>query len=145
VANMHMERLNGLQPKAKEQASAAFKQAETEKVGVFLVPKGGLRTYKEQNDLYAQGRTKPGKVVTNAKGGYSYHNFGLAFDFCVLSDGKAVWNSNHPHWKRFVQIAKAHGFDWGGDFKSPDAPHFQITKAPSLATLRQRYPGGYKP
>ena len=45
-----------------------------------------LRTIKEQNDLYAQGRTKPGKIVTNAKGGQSYHNYGLAIDIVLLVD-----------------------------------------------------------
>jgi peptidoglycan L-alanyl-D-glutamate endopeptidase CwlK len=46
----------------------------------------GLRTIEEQNVLYAQGRTKPGNIVTNAKSGSSYHNYGLAIDFAILVD-----------------------------------------------------------
>src|SRR4051812_45095106 len=49
----------------------------------FLVTQG-LRTWKEQDALYEQGRTKPGKIVTKAKGGQSYHNFGLAVDIVLL-------------------------------------------------------------
>src|SRR5690606_22511724 len=48
----------------------------------------GHRTWAEQDALYAQGRTKPGSIVTNAKGGQSNHNFGIAMDFGVFKDGK---------------------------------------------------------
>src|SRR6478609_5661733 len=63
----------------------------------------GLRTIKEQDDLYAQGRTKPGKVVTNARGGSSFHNYGVAFDFAILLDKDKngsfetiLWDENLP-------------------------------------------------
>ncbi|WP_412177972.1 M15 family metallopeptidase [Paenibacillus terrae] len=59
--------------------------------GVPIVITQGLRTIDEQNGLYAQGRAKPGQIVTNARGGYSYHNFGVAIDFALLlPDGKNV-------------------------------------------------------
>src|SRR3977135_4181957 len=51
----------------------------------------GLRTFAEQDALFAQGRTKPGQIVTNAKGGQSNHNYGLAVDLCPLIDGKPQW------------------------------------------------------
>lgn len=142
MADMHLERLDGLQPPAREKARAAFDQAEKEGLGVLLT--SGLRTYREQDALYALGRTKPGKVVTNARAGESYHNFGLALDFVVVSQDRAVWDASHAQWKRFVQIAKSHGFDWGGDLNS-DNPHFQIKNPPSLTSLRAKYTQGYHP
>ena len=69
---------------------------------MFVV--NGLRTYQEQHRLYLQGRKTPGSVVTNADSGESYHNFGLAFDFAVVKNGRAVWDQNHADWKAFVAI-----------------------------------------
>lgn len=141
MLDMHIDRLDGLQPAAREKGLAAFAQAQTEGVGVIVA--SALRTFKEQGELYAQGRTKPGKVVTNAEAGESYHNFGLAFDFCVVRRGRAVWDSKDPHWKRFVKIAKTNGFEWGGDWPNPDFPHFQVKNAPSLKGLRAKFPAGF--
>jgi len=94
----------------------------------------GLRTIEEQNDLYAQGRTKPGKVVTNAKGGSSYHNYGLAIDFAFLVNGKEIsWDTSKDwdgdkvaDWLEVVKIFVKAGYTWGGDFKSiKDMPHLE--------------------
>jgi peptidoglycan L-alanyl-D-glutamate endopeptidase CwlK len=62
-----------------------------------------LRTYAEQDDLYAQGRTKPGRIVTNAKGGYSWHNFGLALDVVEILDGQLAnrLGGNRAGWNWF--------------------------------------------
>jgi peptidoglycan L-alanyl-D-glutamate endopeptidase CwlK len=104
-----------------------------------------LRTDKEQDELYAQGRTKAGKKVTNAKGGQSFHNFGLAFDIVLIIDGKeASWNTlkdfdgdKVADWMEVVAIAKEHGWEWGGDWaKFKDAPHFQKTHGKTTAQLR---------
>jgi peptidoglycan L-alanyl-D-glutamate endopeptidase CwlK len=95
-----------------------------------------LRTFEEQNALFAQGRTAPGKRVTNARGGASFHNYGLAFDICLIVDGKtASWDmksdfdqDRKSDWMEVVAIAKSFGWEWGGDWKKfPDAPHFQKT------------------
>ena len=95
-----------------------------------------LRTIAEQDALYAQGRTKPGKKVTNAKGGQSYHNYGLAIDICLIIDDKeASWDTLKDYdgdgisdWMEAVAIFKSRGWEWGGEFKSiKDAPHFQKT------------------
>ena len=108
-----------------------------------------LRTDKEQDELYAQGRTKPGKKVTNAKGGQSYHNYGLAFDIVLIIDGKeASWDTlkdfdgdKVADWHEVVKIAKKYGWKWGGDFVSfKDAPHFEKTfgkKTSELKALRK--------
>ena len=141
---LNRQRLSQLQPHVEKAALKAL--AEAEKAGLDILITQGLRTYAEQDALYAQGRTKPGKIVTNARAGYSYHNFGLAFDFVIIKNGKAVWDENHPDWKKFVAICKKHGFEWGGDWKSfKDYPHFQMTGGLSLAQCRAKWPGGWKP
>jgi len=93
----------------------------------------GMRSWSEQDDLYAQGRTSPGPVVTKCKGGDSYHNFGMAVD-CVPSQFapdqsyNPDWNASHPSWKRMEAIALSLGLTVGADFRTfPDNPHFQLT------------------
>jgi len=115
-----------------------------------------LRTDKEQNDLYASGRTvknpdgvskqRPmGYKVTNAKAGDSLHNYGLALDFALIIDGKtASWNDVTDYdndriadWTEVVAIFKAHGWQWGGDWSSiVDKPHFQKTFGLSVSQLK---------
>lgn len=94
----------------------------------------GLRTFAEQDGMYAQGRTKPGKIITKAKGGQSIHNYGFAVDICMVIDGKEVswdtakdWDGDKiSDWMEVVAIFKKFGWDWGGDWKSfKDMPHFE--------------------
>lgn len=93
----------------------------------------GLRTFGEQDNLYAIGRTKPGKIVTNAKGGQSIHNYGFAVDIVLIIDGKTAswdtakdWDSDQvSDWTECVNIFKKFGWSWGGDWSSfKDMPHF---------------------
>lgn len=95
-----------------------------------------LRTFDEQQALYNQGRTKPGPRVTNAKPGFSFHNYGLALDFAHVIDGKTTswdidkdWDGDHKSdWMEVVEIFKRHGWEWGGNWRSiKDYPHFQKT------------------
>lgn len=102
----------------------------------------GLRTIAEQDALYAQGRTKPGKKVTNARGGKSFHNYGLAIDFAILrdKDGNGIyeevsWDTvadfdkdGLPDWKEIVTVFEASGWKWGGKWSTiVDMPHLQKT------------------
>jgi len=105
-----------------------------------------LRAFEEQDALFAQGRSRPGKKVTNARGGASYHNYGLAFDICLIVDGKtASWDiksdfdqDKKSDWMEVVAIAKSYGWEWGGDWaRFPDAPHFQKTFGFSTKQLRE--------
>ncbi|MBP3951118.1 M15 family metallopeptidase [Bacillus suaedae] len=107
------------------------------KEGIYVQITHGLRTISEQNALYAKGRTATGSIVTNAKGGYSYHNFGLAIDFVVLnSDGSANWTVDN-RWRRMGAIGEALGLEWGGSWTSfKDYPHFQHTFGLTTAQLR---------
>lgn len=102
-----------------------------------------LRTFAEQDSLYAQGRTRlydaNGNrlgVVTKAKGGQSIHNYGLALDIVLIKDRTtASWEDNidfdrdgKADWMEVVNILKANGWEWGGDWRSfKDKPHFQKT------------------
>ncbi len=143
MSDAHTERLSGLQPDTLAQAKDAFAAAAAEGVDVVVI--SALRTYAEQTRLYAQGRTAPGSIVTKAKAGESYHNFGLAFDFAVVKGGRALWDQNHPDWKRFVAICKGHGFEWGGDWRTfKDYPHLQLTGSPTLGELRKEFPHGWR-
>ena len=94
----------------------------------------GLRTDKEQAALYAIGRTVKGSKVTNAKAGQSIHNYGLAVDIVLIIDGKtASWdtakdwdNDKVADWYECVKVFAAHGWDWGGNWKTfKDLPHFE--------------------
>ena len=105
----------------------------------------GFRSVAEQDALYAMGRTSSGKIVTNAKGGYSVHNYGLAFDFCLIIDGKhASWEwlkdfdgDKVADWMEFVNLFKEYGYEWGGDWKSfKDRPHLQKTFGMTVEQLR---------
>lgn len=112
--------------------------------GVAVLITQGLRTWQEQDELYAQGRSQPGKIVTNARGGQSWHNFGLAFDIVVLDSlGKAEWNTAHPGWKEAARIGKSLGLEWGGDWTTfKDLPHFQLVNGLTLAKCRELFPKG---
>jgi peptidoglycan L-alanyl-D-glutamate endopeptidase CwlK len=115
-----------------------------------------LRTFAEQDALFAQGRSKPGKVVTNAKGGQSYHNYGLAIDIVLILDKDkngtfetASWDvksdfdgDKKADWMEVVQIFKRYGFEWGGDWKFLDLPHFQKSFGKSIYELRALHTAG---
>jgi len=110
--------------------------------GTFLLVVSGLRTAAEQAALYAQGRTKPGPIVTKAKAGFSMHNYGLAVDvvpYLSGPTGKLNWTVNTPQFQAMVAALKAQGLVWGGDWKSfPDYPHFQMPKLPASPTTAMR-------
>lgn len=143
MAEAQLKRLAGLQPQMRALAERAFATAADRGIDVFVV--SALRTYEEQQRLYLQGRVTPGVIVTKAKPGQSYHNFGLAFDFAVVKGGRAIWDQNHEDWKGFVKICKGLGLEWGGDWRSfRDYPHLQQGDAPSLASLRASFPHGWR-
>ncbi|MER2040790.1 MAG: M15 family metallopeptidase [Desemzia incerta] len=127
---------SGMNSVVKESALELIKRAYKE--GIYVQISSGFRSFADQNALYAQGRTKSGNVVTNARGGYSNHNFGLAIDYFLVSDdgSKALWTVNDK-WKRVAAIGKELGFSWGGDWKSfPDYPHLEMTGGLTTAQLR---------
>lgn len=105
-----------------------------EGAGTYLLVVSGLRTPDEQNTLYAQGRTTPGHIVTNAKAGQSMHNYGLAVDVVPYLSGQGGalnWNIQTPQYQAMVAAMKAQELVWGGDWVTiPDGDHFQMPSVP---------------
>ena len=140
------QRLSALHPVVKARATAFL--ALCQQSGLNVMVTQGLRTSEEQDALYAKGRTAPpiGRKhrVTMAKGGQSFHNFGLAFDFVVLDAvGKAEWSTAHPGWGAAGALGKSVGLEWGGDWTGfKDWPHFQYTGGLSLVQCRALFPEG---
>lgn len=112
------------------------------KRGLYIGISECFRTVEEQNELYAQGRTKPGNIVTNAKGSSysSHHQWGTAFDF-YRNDGKGAYNDGDGFFSMVGRIGKQLGLEWGGDWISPvDKPHFQLPYwGSSTAMLKTQY------
>jgi peptidoglycan LD-endopeptidase CwlK len=105
----------------------------------------GTRTYAEQDRLFRQGRFgNPGPRVTNARGGQSNHNFGIAWDIGVFRNGAYLPES--PLYDRAAQIALAagiNGLEWGGNWQSfKDKPHYQSATGLSISDVRQRFEKG---
>lgn len=100
--------------------------AKVHMIGCKWIVTEGFRTAKRQNDLFQQGRTKPGNIVTQ-KDGYkriSNHQTSLAVDFAPQYGSRIDWNT--PHWKYLGHLARKYGMTWGGDWKGfVDAPHIE--------------------
>ena len=102
----------------------------------------GLRTFAEQDALYAQGRTTPGPIVTQARGGESNHNYGLAADLCPFVDGRPDWNAPMKVWTALGTTAAARGLEWGGGWKKfLDKPHVQLPSL-TVAECQRAYADG---
>lgn len=144
IMNKSAAKLAGLLPVVRTATERLIQRSFA--IGIPIVITQGLRTVAEQDALYAQGRSKPGKIVTNARGGYSYHNFGVAVDYTLLlPDGRSVsWdtkldgnNDKQADWLQVAAIGKESGFEWGGDWTSfPDYPHLQMDFGLSTAQYR---------
>jgi peptidoglycan L-alanyl-D-glutamate endopeptidase CwlK len=103
--------------------------------GIEIKITSTYRSIEEQNRLYAQGRTAPGQKCTNAKGGQSYHNYRVAFDFVPIINGEPNWNDRYFY--KVGSIGESIGLEWGGRFKTIlDLPHFQYRGGLTLADFR---------
>jgi peptidoglycan L-alanyl-D-glutamate endopeptidase CwlK len=132
-----------LVPEVRPYARALFFKAR--EVGIDINIIGGTRSFEEQDRLYARGRTATGPRVTNARGGYSSHNFGIAFDIGVFSGNRYLPES--PLYKAVGALGIELGLEWGGNWKTiVDQPHFQLrpawaagmTERSMLTELRKR-------
>ena len=102
------------------------------------------RSYAEQDRLFRQGRFgNPGPRVTNARGGGSWHNFGLAWDIGLFERGRYIADDVAPY-RRAGPAGRIAGVEWGGDWKSfPDAPHYQFSTAGrTIAAARTAFEAG---
>lgn len=160
-----LNRIATLHPKIRKKVLDAYIYVNNKLLGkgVRLRFAYTTRTIEEQNELYAQGRTKLfdkngrrlGKV-TQAKGGESIHNYHLAFDIVLLldkdGDGKfesASWDTvldfdkdKTSDWMEVVNHFKSQGFSWGGDWKFKDKPHFEMTFGYTWRTLKNKLDKG---
>lgn len=103
---------------------------EMYEAGIYVGVSGAFRSFAEQDELYKQGRTKAGAIVTNAKGGQSNHNYGVAVDlFQYSEDGKeAIYENGTKRFNKIVSAMKSRGMKWGGDWNGSfkDYPHFEL-------------------
>lgn len=94
----------------------------------------GYRSLEEQTRLYNQGRTTPGNIVTNAKAGQSFHNYGCAVDLVFIKEG---YDANQSLWETLGVVGEKHGFEWGGRWKGfTDKPHFEMKKGYTLSDFQ---------
>lgn len=129
-----LKNLGTLKPETRRLAERLV-GAAWEEMRIDLRVTSGTRTMAEQQALYDQGRTKPGKRVTNARPGYSWHNFGLAFDVTVFEGTKPRWDG--PEYDAVGKLGERLGLEWGGSWKGfKDRPHFQLTGGKTLAEMR---------
>jgi peptidoglycan L-alanyl-D-glutamate endopeptidase CwlK len=127
--------LDELVPQAKERVERFIALCDED--GIDLLVTSTYRDHESQNALYAQGRTKAGKVVTNAQGGQSYHNWRCAVDVVPLINGKPNWDSSDPIWARIGELGEQAGLEWAGRWRTfKELAHFQYTGGLTLTDLK---------
>ena len=105
--------------------------------GIDLLVTSTYRDNYSQEELYAQGRTRPGKVVTNAKPGESWHNYRCAIDVVPLVNGKPNWDGSDPIWETIGELGEKAGLEWAGRWRTfRELAHFQYTGGLTLADLK---------
>jgi len=123
-----------LLPEVRPIARALVHKAAGADIQIKVI--SGTRTFEAQDRLFAQGRTRPGRRVTNARGGFSNHNFGIAFDVGVFEGRRYLPES--PKYKAVGAMGVELGLEWGGNWTSiVDQPHFQLRPA-WAAGMRER-------
>jgi peptidoglycan L-alanyl-D-glutamate endopeptidase CwlK len=131
IATLH----RNVQPKARQLVQLAAKN------GIIVKITSGTRTYAEQDKLFYSGAG-----VTKARGGFSNHNFGLAFDLTIFRGDAPIWDS--PQYKTLGLYGKTLGLTWGGDWEGfPDEPHMEfhppwasgMSEDQMLTELRRRH------
>jgi peptidoglycan L-alanyl-D-glutamate endopeptidase CwlK len=139
LATLHPD----LQQRVASFIGAAKMMAQSRNLDVRII--SGTRSYSEQDAIYAKGRTTAGRIVTNARAGFSNHNFGIAFDIGVFQ-GKA-YLGEHALYDELGPLGESLGLEWGGRWKKiVDKPHYQfrpkwarnMSESEMLASLRRR-------
>lgn len=120
-----------LHPQARARAEKLLVLAKGD--GLELIVTSTFRSFAEQGALYAQGRTTPGRIVTGARAGFSFHNVRRALDVAFLRPDTGVldweWLDRNAEaqrlWRHLAAMASSAGLAWGGLWKKPDRPHFE--------------------
>jgi len=132
---INSRRLEDLLPVVRTKVECMISKCK--EANIDLLVTSTYRDHASQNALYEQGRTKPGKIVTNAKGGQSFHNFRCAVDVVPIVNGKPVWDAKNPLWQHIGAIGKSCGLEWAGEWRRfKEYPHFQYTGGLTLADLQ---------
>ena len=128
--------LDELLPEVKAKVEDFIKACQHS--GIDLLVTSTYRDYESQDALYAQGRTTEGRIVANAKGGESFHNYRCAIDVVPLVNGKADWDGSHPVWATIGELGEQAGLEWAGKWVHfKEMAHFQYTGGLSLAELKE--------
>lgn len=135
------DRIMHLHPAIRQRAVDAFLAAVAALSGKnSLRITYGLRTFEQQHNIWLKchrpdGQRIPGAPwTTNADAGQSYHNYGLAIDFCLIhEDGRVSFSLKEDldadgiaDWAEVASAFKAAGFAWGGEWDHKDNPHVEI-------------------
>jgi peptidoglycan LD-endopeptidase CwlK len=127
-------RLTGLHPVLIERLINLDSQLTANSIEMRISQ--ALRSWAYQAGLYAQGRTAPGVIVTDAEPGQSWHNYGFAVDIVPLVNGVCDWNDSGPIWQKIYSLLPGCGFfsgkDYSSRFKDPD--HIQLSDIPESPT-----------
>lgn len=135
---INSRRIEDLTPATRALAGAFLQECHAAGLPVMII--STLRDNAFQAHLYAQGRTRPGKVVTKALPGSSWHNYGVAFDAVPMRGGELVWGADTPAdkalWQTMGECGERVGLEWGGRWKFTDMPHFQDTQGKTIAQAK---------
>ena len=121
--------LDELHPIVREKVECFLDECDAQ--GIDILVTSTYRDFESQDALYAQGRTAPGRKVTNARAGQSWHNWRCALDIVPLRNGKPVWNTSGADWELWEavgNIGESCGLEWAGRWKTfKEYAHFQYT------------------
>ena len=128
--------LNELLPQVKTKVEHFIQLCKDNNIDLLVT--STYRDLESQAALYSQGRTSPGKIVTNAGPGDSYHNWRCAIDVVPLVNGKADWDGSHPVWAEIGRLGKEAGLEWAGEWVHfKELAHFQYSGGLTIAKLKE--------
>lgn len=132
---INSRKLSDLHPRVAAMCQEFINKCKAAGIDVLIT--STLRDNESQNKLYAQGRTTKGPIVTNARGGDSFHNWACAFDFVVMKNGVCQWNDTKGFTK-CGEIAESIGLTWSGRWqgKMKEMAHCQWTNGLTLADFK---------
>jgi peptidoglycan L-alanyl-D-glutamate endopeptidase CwlK len=132
--------IHSLQPRAQKEARAFLQRVRGAGIDARII--SGTRTYAEQDALYRKGRFgDTSAIVTNAEGGHSNHNFGIAWDIGIFDRGRYLGES--PLYTKAARVGLVSGLEWGGNWRSfVDPPHYQLATGVKLAAVRTSFEAG---
>ena len=132
---INSRKLDDLIPQAKERVERFIALCQEQDIDLLVT--STFRDNESQGELYEQGRSLPGKIVTNAKAGESWHNYRCAVDVVPLVNGKPNWDGSDPIWQTIGELGEQAGLEWAGRWRSfKELAHFQYTGGLTLADLK---------